>query len=43
MRLGERRGDGPWLDVTEEWIAHHRHTIGTYEAILAALAKKELP
>ena len=37
-RLGERRGEGPWLDVTEEWIAHHRRTIATYEAILAALA-----
>jgi hypothetical protein len=43
MRLGERRGDGPWRDITEEWIAHHKRTIGTYEAILAALKRKELP
>jgi hypothetical protein len=41
-RLGERRGDGPWRDITEEWIAHHKHTIGTYEAILAVLKRKEL-
>ena len=41
-RLGERRGDEPWRDITEEWIAHHKRTIGTYEAILAALKRKEL-
>ena len=41
-RLGERRGDEPWRDITEEWIARHKHTIGTYEAILAALKRKEL-
>jgi hypothetical protein len=43
MRLGSRQGGEPWRDVTGEWIEHHKRTIATYEAILAALAKKELP
>jgi hypothetical protein len=43
MHLGSRTGDGPWRDVTGEWIAHHKRTIETFEAILAALAKKEIP
>ena len=41
-RLGERMGEGPWRDITQEWISHHNHTIGTYEAILAALKRGEL-
>jgi len=43
MKLGSRTGDGPWKDVTGEWIEHHKRTIGTYEAILAALAKRNFP
>jgi hypothetical protein len=41
MRLGERKVDGPWRDITEQWIKHYKHTIGTFEAMLAALNKKE--
>jgi hypothetical protein len=40
MHLGSREGDGPWCDTTHERIAHLERTISTYEAILAALAKK---
>jgi hypothetical protein len=43
MRWGQRTGDGPWRDITEEWIARYKHTIGNLEAILAAVAKRELP
>ena len=42
MRLGERKVvGGLWRDITEQWIKHYKHTIGTFEAILAALNKKE--
>jgi hypothetical protein len=27
MRLGERTGAGPWRDVTQGWIEHHKRTI----------------
>jgi len=39
MQLRERNGSGPWVDKTQEWIQHHKRTIATYEAILAALKK----
>jgi hypothetical protein len=42
MHLGSREGNGPWRDTTHERIAHLERTISTYEAILAALAKKTL-
>jgi len=42
MHLGERKSDGPWRDTTQEWIAHHKHTIGTLESILAALKRRGL-
>jgi hypothetical protein len=34
MTIGERRGDGPWRDVTVEAIARNKKAIATYEAIL---------
>jgi len=43
MHLGERRPGEPWKDVTTERIAFHKVTLATYEAILAALEKNELP
>jgi hypothetical protein len=42
MRIGERTGGGPWRDITADWIAQDKRTIGIYEAILAALQKREL-
>ena len=41
-RLGKRDGGGPWRDVTQEWIVHHKDTIAKYEAMLAALKKGQL-
>jgi hypothetical protein len=37
FRLGKRSEDGPWLDVTDEWVARHKRLILTFESILAAL------
>jgi hypothetical protein len=34
MKLGERHGDGPWRDVTQEAIDREKSAIATYEAIL---------
>jgi hypothetical protein len=34
MTIGERRGSGPWRDVTAESIARNKQAIATYEAIL---------
>jgi hypothetical protein len=43
IHLGSRTGAGPWGDLTRGWIIQRRCTIEKYEAILAALARKELP
>jgi hypothetical protein len=40
MHIGSREGNGPWRETTHERIAHLERTISTYEAILAALAKR---
>ena len=43
MHLGEREGNGPWVDITQRMIAHHRQTIATFEAILGAIKKRQVP
>jgi hypothetical protein len=35
MVIGSRRDGGDWEDHTAETIQQHRHTIATYEMILA--------
>ena len=35
MTIGEREGNGPWRDVTQETIEHHKSSLRTYELILA--------
>jgi hypothetical protein len=37
MTIGEREGNGPWRDVTQETIKHHKASLQTYELILADL------
>lgn len=34
MTLGERFGNGPWRDVTQEAIERNRRAVATNEAIL---------
>ena len=43
MRIGGKLGDGPWEDKTQDWIARHKENIATYEKIIAALKKGEVP
>lgn len=43
MHLGERNGNEPWRDTTQEWVVRHKHTIGTLESILMALKRRGLP
>ncbi|MCP3459809.1 hypothetical protein [Bradyrhizobium sp. CCGUVB23] len=35
MTIGERKGNGPWRDVTQDMIEHPRSSLRTYELILA--------
>ena len=35
MRLGERRGHGPWSDVTQREMDRLRRAIADYEALAA--------
>jgi hypothetical protein len=37
MRLGERRGHGPWSDITQREMDRLRRAIAEYEAIAALL------
>lgn len=37
MTIGEREGNGPWRDVTQDMIKHHKSSLRTYELILADL------
>jgi hypothetical protein len=37
MRLGERRGHGPWSDITQREMDRLRRSIEEYEAIAALL------
>ncbi len=37
FRMGKRSEDGPWLDVTEQWVERHKRLILTFESVLAAL------
>jgi hypothetical protein len=46
FRLGKRSEDGPWLDITEQWVERHKRLILTFESLLVvlngeALAKSE--
>jgi hypothetical protein len=36
FRLGKRYEDGPWLDITEQWVERHKRLIAMFESILAA-------
>ena len=36
FRLGKRSEDGPWLDITEQWVERHKRFIAMFESILAA-------
>ena len=37
FRLGKRSEDGPWLDITEQWVERHKRLILMFESVLAAL------
>ena len=38
MTFGERKGNGPWRDVTQDMIEHHKSPpLRTYELMLADL------
>lgn len=37
MRLGERRGHGPWTDITQREMDRLRRSIAEYEATAALL------
>ncbi|WP_426411967.1 hypothetical protein [Bradyrhizobium ganzhouense] len=37
MTVGEREGNGPWRDVTNDVIEHHKSSLQTYELILVDL------
>jgi len=43
MHIGERRGNEPWRDTTQAWIASRKRIIATYETILEALRKRQVP
>ena len=43
LRMGQRSGDGPWRDVTKQWIENHRRIIDTFESVLAALEREKAP
>jgi hypothetical protein len=40
-RMGERSEDGPWRDVTTQWIHNQKRIIETFESVLAALEREE--
>jgi hypothetical protein len=39
LRIGERLGDGPWIDVTEVTIAGCKRSIEVLQEVLDVLAK----
>jgi len=39
FRMGRRSGDGPWLDVTEQWVDNQKRIISTFENLLNSLEK----
>lgn len=41
MTIGEREGNGPWRDVTQDMIKHHKSSLRTYELILADLKARK--
>jgi len=43
LRMGQRSGDGPWRDVTQQWIENHRRIIETFESVLDALEREKAP
>jgi hypothetical protein len=42
LRFKQRMSDGPWRDVSQDWIAFHKDAIATCEARLAALKQGRL-
>ncbi len=40
MKLASRKGDGPWVDETADWIKRLKESINTYEQIAKALREK---
>ena len=43
LTLGEREGNGPWRDTTQEAMARDRQTIRVYENILEQIKKGKSP
>ena len=41
LRMGRRSEDGPWLDITEQWVENHRRIIETFESVLDALEREK--
>lgn len=41
MTIGEREGNGPWRDVTQDMIKHQKSSLRTYELILADLKARK--
>jgi hypothetical protein len=41
MSMGRRSGNGPWRDVTKQWVEHQRRIIETFETVLTALEIRE--
>ncbi|MGD0186968.1 MAG: hypothetical protein ABSC25_17180 [Roseiarcus sp.] len=42
MRLGERKGNGPWTDTTQRQIEYLLRAIAQYETIAARLRNEEV-
>jgi hypothetical protein len=40
MRLGERRGHGPWSDITQREMDRLRRAIAEYEALAALFQER---
>ena len=40
MRLGERRGHGPWSDITQREMDRLRRAIADYEALAALFQER---
>jgi hypothetical protein len=41
LRMGRRSVDGPWQNVTEQWVTNQRRIIETFESVLAAFEKEK--
>ena len=43
VKLSSRTENGPWEDITQQAIDRNKRVIQTYEAILAAFRKRQVP